>query len=97
MVVYIYAPKDYDGLMIALNKKGTSKQSILEQMELNNKYEELSKEALDNGEKSEELIKLESKLSGSTKILDTNYEYINSINTKDELYAMRVNDINKAN
>ena len=35
---YIYAPKDYDGLMIALNKNGTSKEIVLKQIEFNNKY-----------------------------------------------------------
>ena len=40
---YIYAPKDYDGLMIALNKNGTSKEIVLKQIEFNNKYNELLK------------------------------------------------------
>ena len=43
MNAYIYAPKDYDGLMIALNKNGTSKEIVLKQIEFNNKYNELLK------------------------------------------------------
>ena len=94
VAVYVYAPKDYDGLMVTLNKKGTSKDLILKQMEINNKYNELLNAANSTGEKSKELVELEKKLNAVYKLLDTNYNGIK--NTKDDFYVIKVNDITKS-
>ena len=40
VTVKIYAPKDYDGLLIGLNKKGSNKDLILEELDKNNNNQE---------------------------------------------------------
>lgn len=94
VVVYIYAPKDYDGLMVALNKNGTSKDIVLKQIEFNNKYNELLKDEPNNGEKSEELVEIEKKLNKIYKLLDEQYKDIKERN-KNDFYVIRVNEISK--
>ena len=95
IVSYIYAPKDYDGLMIALNKNDSTKQLVLDQIEFNNHYSELLNEAEKNGEKSKELIEIEESLNNTSKLLDTKFGK-EKTNTKDDFYVIRVNDIKKA-
>ena len=90
---YIYAPKDYDGLMIALNKNGTSKEIVLKQIEFNNKYNELLKDEQNNGEKSNELVEIEHKLNKMYKLLDEQHMDIKERN-KNDFYVIRVNEIN---
>ena len=94
MIGYIYAPKDYDGLMIALNKNGTSKEMVLKQIEFNNKYNELLKDEQNNGKKSDELVEIEQKLNKIYKLLDTQYIDTNKRN-KNDFYVIRVNEISK--
>ncbi len=93
---YIYAPKDYDGLMVALNKNGTSKDDVLKQIKYNNKYSELLEEEKKSGTKSNELIEIEKELSKVYKLLDTQYKDIAERN-KEDFYIIRVNEILKSN
>jgi len=90
---YIYAPKDYDGLMIALNKNGTSKEMVLKQIEFNNKYNELLKDAQNNGKKSDELVEIENELNKVYKLLDEQPMDSKKRN-KNDFYVIRVNEIN---
>ena len=93
VITYIYAPKDYDGLVISLSKKGTSKDMVLKQIEENNKYNNLLKEYETTGEKSKELEEYEKNLNRVYKLLDS--RYFDSKRTKDDFYVIRVNDIIK--
>ena len=90
--INIYAPKDYDGLMIAVLKRGSSKESFEIQ---NNEYEKLlklQKEAEESGEKSEELIKIEEKRNKIYKLFESTYDENLKYN-KDDYDIIRVNNI----
>lgn len=94
VIGYIYAPKDYDGVMVSLNKNGTSKDIVLKQIEFNNRYNELIKEEENKKEKSNELTQMENKLNKMYKLLDTQYMDKNKRNNND-FYVIRVNEISK--
>lgn len=94
VIGYIYAPKDYDGVMVSLNKNGTSKYIVLKQIEFNNRYNELIKEEENKKEKSNELTQMENKLNKMYKLLDTQYMDTNKRNNND-FYVIRVNEISK--
>lgn len=94
VIGYIYAPKDYDGVMVSLNKNGTSKDIVLKQIEFNNRYNELIKEEENKKEKSNELTQMENKLNKMYKLLDTQYMDKNKRKNKD-FYVIRVNEISK--
>ena len=94
VIGYIYAPKDYDGVMVSLNKNGTSKDIVLKQIEFNNRYNELIKEEQNNKEKSTELTEMENKLNKLYKLLDNRYMDTNKRNNND-FYVIRVNEISK--
>ena len=94
MIGYIYVPKDYDGVMVSLNKNGTSKDIVLKQIEFNNRYNELIKEEENKKEKSNELTQMENKLNKMYKLLDTQYMDTNKRNNND-FYVIRVNEISK--
>ncbi len=94
MTAYVYAPKDFDGLMVALNKNGTSKDIVLKQIEFNNRYNELIKEEQNNKEKSSELTEMENKLNKLYKLLDNRYMDIKE-RTADDFYVIRLNEISK--
>lgn len=94
VIGYIYAPKDYDGVMVSLNKNGTSKDIVLKQIEFNNRYNELIKEEENKKEKSNELTQMENKLNKMYKLLDTQYMDTNKRNNND-FYVIRVNEISK--
>ena len=94
MLGYIYVPKDYDGVMVSLNKNGTSKDIVLKQIEFNNRYNELIKEEENKKEKSNELTQMENKLNKMYKLLDTQYMDTNKRNNND-FYVIRVNEISK--
>lgn len=94
MTAYVYAPKDFDGLMVALNKNGTSKDIVLKQIEFNNRYNELIKEEQNNKEKSTELTEMENKLNKLYKLLDNQYMDIKE-RTADDFYVIRLNEISK--
>lgn len=94
MTAYVYAPKDFDGLMVALNKNGTSKDIVLKQIEFNDRYNELIKEEQNNKEKSTELTEMENKLNKLYKLLDNRYMDIKE-RTADDFYVIRLNKISK--
>lgn len=48
VITYIYAPKDYDGLMLALNKNGTSIDTVLNKIVENNKLTNETYKLLDS-------------------------------------------------
>jgi hypothetical protein len=91
-IIYVYAPKGYDGIMLAINKNGSSKESVISEIEFKQKYEELIKEAEKTGKKSDELIELEKKIN-SNKLLDTTY--LNKKNEKEDFYVFRADKIKK--
>ena len=90
--MYVYAPKDYDGLMIFLKKSGTTKQDFLDILDYSNKYNELVKEYNETGEKSSELTKMEENNNKTFKLLE-NKSGDGSEYPKDSFYVLRVNDI----
>ena len=94
VIGYIYAPKDYDGVMVSLNKNGTSKDIVLKQIEFNNRYNELIKEEENKKEKSTELTEMENKLNKLYKLLDNRYIDIKE-RTADDFYVIRLNEISK--
>ena len=94
MIAYIYAPKDYDGVMVSLNKNGTSKDIVLKQIEFNNRYNELIKEEENKKDKSTELNEMKNKLNKLFKLLDGQYMDIKE-RTADDFYVIRVNEISK--
>ena len=94
MIAYIYAPKDYDGLMVALSKNGSSKEIILKQIEFNNRYNELIKEEQNKNEKSKELTEMENSLNKLYKLLDSQYMDVKE-RIADDFYVIRVNEISK--
>lgn len=92
--VYVYAPKDYDGLMINILKRGSSKDSFEIQ---NNEYQEylnLQKEEEETGEKSEKLIAIEEKRNKIIKLFESKYQENIKYN-KDDFYVIRLTDISE--
>ena len=81
--VFIYAPKDYDGLLLAINKNGTSRAAIEAEM---NAYKKYLEEHKDNPESEEE------RQNKTYKILSSQYGDDNKYN-KDEFYYINVKDI----
>ena len=81
--VFIYAPKDYDGLMVAINKNGTSRAAIEAEM---NAYKKYLEEHKDNPESEEE------RQVKTYKILSSQFGD-DSKHNKDEFYIMNVKDI----
>ena len=90
--ITIYAPKEYDGLMVFLNKESTSKQDLLDQIEYNNRYNELVKEFNETGVKSEELKEMEEINTSNYKLLDSNVKGQPELKN-DAFYILRVNEI----
>lgn len=80
ITVYIYAPKEYDGLMIALYKGGTSKEAVIAEMEEYNKYLGEHTEAIEDSENHTYKL-LASKYNDDTKY------------TKDDFCVIRASDI----
>ena len=93
--VTIYAPTDYDGLMLSLRKKGSSKQDLLDQLEYNNEYNKLLKQAEKTGKKSDELIEMEYNNTKVFKLLESRYKNGKDFKN-DDFYVIRINDIVKA-
>ena len=94
ITVKIYAPKDYDGLMIGILKRGSSSDSFKIQYEEYKKLLKLQEEAEKSGKKSEELIKLEEKRNKIYKLFESTYDENLKYN-KDDFDVIRVNDIKK--
>lgn len=74
VTTYITMPKDYDGVMIAIRKKGITEEDNKKDVEEYNKLVELQKQAQETGNKSEELINLEKENDRVHKIIDSNDE-----------------------
>ena len=88
--VFIYAPDNYDGLMLSLKNIGTTKKDYIKNLENKNKYNELLKEYNETGEKSEELVKMEEDNNKVYKLLEgKDGKKID----KKEFYVFRISDI----
>lgn len=92
--IIIYAPKEYDGLMVFSSKKGTSKQDLFDQLEYNKKYNELVKEAEETGKKSNELIEMEENNSKHFKLLEARSKGEKDLKN-DSFFVIRVSEIEK--
>ena len=90
--ITIYAPKEYDGLMVFFNKKGTSKQNLFDQLEYNKKYNELVKEFNETGKKSEELKEMEERSASYFKLLDSRVKGEPEFKN-DAFYVLKVSEI----
>ncbi len=85
---YISVPKDYDGLMLAIQKNGVGKDQFDNYM----KYQTLKKEAEKTGEKSEELIKIQERMDSVRDLRNySNYDDIEY--PVDIFYVFKVSDI----
>ena len=91
---FIYAPKDFDGVMWGLHNSGTTKEVHDKNVAYNKKYDELKAQA-DAGQPSEEYNQMQVEKDKVKKVnqstLDPNLTYNIS-----EFYVIRVNDIPKA-
>ena len=94
VTTYVYAPKDYDGLMVFFRKNGTTKQEFKNILERNRKYKELVNEYNETGEKSEELIKMEEENAKTYKLLDPRKEGDKEYKN-DAFHVFRMNEITK--
>lgn len=94
MTTELKVPEDYDGLMIAINKNGATKESFDEDMELINRMEELKKQADEVGEKSDELVEIEENIKKTHKLIDENDKDRKDMKPED-YYIIKVNDMFK--
>lgn len=92
VTIEITMPKDYDGIVIALNKEGTTEKFHNESKKEYNKLVELQKKAREEGKKSEELIKLEKEKNKVRKIVDPKDEKRKEYKI-DDYYYIKVSDI----
>lgn len=88
----ITMPKDYDGIVIALNKEGSTEESHNENKKEYDKLVELQKKAKEEGKKSKELIKLEKEKNKVRKIVDPEDEKRKDYKI-DSYYYIRVSDV----
>ncbi len=93
--INIYAPKEYDGLLTFFKKKETTKQDLLDQLDYNNRYKELVKEAEKTGVKSDELKDMEERNNKHFKLLESKTKDKEELKN-DTFYVIRVSDIKKA-
>lgn len=94
IVIYIKAPKNYDGLTLAINKNGATYDTWKNEYEYYEKLVSLQEEEKKTGEKSNELKKMEQNQEVIHKLLDKNDEYRNNY-SKDDFYVIRVADMFK--
>ena len=76
----VKVPKDYDGVMVAILKRGSNEESYAKYKERYDRYQELLEDYRNTGEKSEELIEFELDQFKIRTILE-------SINDKDLTYT----------
>ena len=76
----IKVPKDYDGVMVAILKRGSNEKSYGKYKERYDKYQELLKDYENTGEKSKELVEFEKEQFKVRSLFD-------SINDKDLTYT----------
>ncbi len=88
----ITMPENYDGVVIMLNKEGTTEESYNKSKEDYNKLVELQQKAKEEGKKSKELIELEKKNDIVHKIVDPEDEERKDKKIED-YYYIRVSDI----
>ena len=100
---YIEMPANYDGLRIALNKNGTTKETYKKQMDDYNKLVSLQEDEQKTGKKSQELIDLENANNAVHKIVDSEDETRKDYNFDDyyiinpaEIFNIK-SDIGKTN
>lgn len=90
----IKVPKDYDGVMVAILKRGSNEESYGKYKERYDKYQELLKDYENTGKRSEELIEFE---EDQFKVRSL-FESINDKNltyTKDDYIVFRMSEIEK--
>ena len=90
----IRVPKDYDGVMVAILKRGSYEESYAKYKERYDKYQELLKDYENTGKKSNELIEFE---EDQFKVR-TLFESINNKNltyTKDDYIVFRMSEIER--
>ncbi len=88
----IKVPKDYDGVMVAILKRGSYKESYAKYKERYDKYQKLLKDYENTGKKSKELIEFE---EDQFKVRSL-FESINDKNltyTKDDYIVFRMSEI----
>ena len=94
--ITIRAPKDYDGLMIGILKRGSSRESFEPQYKEQQKFLALQKEAEETGEKSDELKKIEEKRAKKTTIFQSSYNE-DLTYTNEDYNVIRASEITKKN
>ena len=88
----IKVPKDYDGVMVAILKRGSCEESYAKYKARYDKYQELLKDYENTGEKSKELIEFEEYQNKTRTILES----INDEDlayTKDDYIVFRMSEI----
>lgn len=88
----VKVPKDYDGVMVAILKRGSNEESYAKYKERYDRYQELLEDYRNTGEKSEELIEFEEDQFKIRTILES----INNKNltyTKDDYIVFRMSEI----
>ena len=90
----VKVPKDYDGVMVAILKRGSNEKSYAKYKERYDKYQKLLKDYENTGKKSKELIEFEKDQFKIRTILeainDKNLKY-----TKDDYIVFRMSEIKK--
>ena len=90
----VKVPKDYDGVMVAILKRGSYEESYKKYKERYDKYQELLKDYENTGKKSKELIEFEKDQFKVRSLFDS----INDkdlIYTKDDYIVFRMSEIKK--
>lgn len=95
IAIDVTIPKDYDGLMLFINKEGNDQKDAREEFEKYEKLVALQKDAQEKGVKSQELIDIENEKNQIHKIIDSNDEKRKDRKPED-YYVIKVSDfINK--
>ena len=90
----VKVPKDYDGVMVAILKRGSNEESYGKFKERYDKYQKLLEDYRNTGEKSEELIEFEKDQFKIRSLFDS----INDKDltyTKDDYIVFRMSEIEK--
>ena len=93
-IIYIKAPKTYDGLALAINKNGATYDTWKKEYDYYEKIISLQEEEKETGEKNSELEKLEKEKENIHKLIDKNDE-LRKEYTKDDFYVIRISDMFK--
>ncbi len=93
-IIYIKAPKNYDGIALAINKNGANYDTWKKEYDYYEKTLLLQEEEKKTGEKSNELMAIEKEKEIVHKLLDKKDELRKSY-TKDDFYVIRVTDMFK--